>query len=86
MIDLTKPYIWVKRVAYIKATDQVEVEFSVNGCITITEVSVVVKGEVSCLELFLLCLFSLISSRAVCISFKASSMAGPNFLAIFNTR
>ena len=45
MIDLTKPYIWVKRVAYIKATDQVEVEFSVNGCITITEVSVVVNGE-----------------------------------------
>ena len=45
MIDLTKPYIWVTRATYIKETDQVEVKFKINGCINITEASVITNGE-----------------------------------------
>ena len=54
MIDLTKPYIWVTRATYIKETDQVEVKFKINGCINITEVSVVVNGGSSDAENYLL--------------------------------
>ena len=45
MIDLTAPYIWLTRGTYIEVTNQVEVAFKVNGCIDITEVSVIVNGE-----------------------------------------
>ena len=40
LIDLTKPYIWVKSAKYLEKTDQVEVLFKINGCINITEVNV----------------------------------------------
>ena len=44
MIDLAKPYIWVTKATHIPATDQVEVKFTINGCINITEVTVLING------------------------------------------
>ena len=45
LIDLSKPYIWIKRATHIVKTDQVEVLFTVNGCINITEVNVYVNAD-----------------------------------------
>ena len=47
VIDLAKPYIWVTRATHIPATDQVEFKFQINGCINITEVSVVINSTTS---------------------------------------
>lgn len=46
LIDLTKPYIWVKSAKYLEKTDQVEVLFKINGCINITEVNVQVNDDI----------------------------------------
>ena len=45
LIDLSKPYIWVKKATHIVKTDQVEVIFTINGCINITEVNVIVNDK-----------------------------------------
>ena len=45
LIDLSKPYIWLKRATHIVKTDQVEVLFTINGCINITEVNVYVNAD-----------------------------------------
>ena len=45
LIDLSRPYIWVKRATRIIKTGQVEVLFTINGCINITEVNVAVNDN-----------------------------------------
>ena len=45
LIDLSRPYIWVKRATRIIKTGQVEVLFTINGCINITEVNVIVNDN-----------------------------------------
>ena len=45
LIDLSRPYIWVKRATRIIKTGQVEVLFTINGCINITEVNVTVNDN-----------------------------------------
>ena len=45
LIDLSRPYIWVKRATRIIKTGQVEVLFTINGCINITEVNVAVNNN-----------------------------------------
>ena len=45
MIDISKPYIWVVSTEYLPYSDQVQVSFRINGCVNVTEVSLLLNGE-----------------------------------------
>ena len=45
LIDMTKPYIQVNNAKFLQGSQQVEINFQINGCINITEVSVAVNDE-----------------------------------------
>ena len=46
MIDMAKPYIFVESVKKIKVEgkDHLQVEFKLNGCVNVTEVSYTING------------------------------------------
>lgn len=46
LIDMTKPYIMVDKIQKIKieGKDHLQVEFKLNGCINVTEVSYSING------------------------------------------
>lgn len=46
LIDMTKPYIMVDKIQKIKieGKDHLQVEFKLNGCVNVTEVSYSING------------------------------------------